>query len=451
MVLLHGLGCSARTWRHLVHELDDELDCVALDLPGHGEESGSDALTVAQMVETVLEQVAELLRVRRPRAWVLAGHSMGGKVATLVAAAAEAGRPGLTPPAALVLVASSPLGVEPMEESKRAQMIGWRADGELSEQDAAEFVDANTADALPADDRAEAVADVRRVSRTAWLAWLERGSLEDWSGTGPVRTSTLVVAGGADGDLGADAQRRLVLPAVAATEVVEVPGAAHLGMLEQPAALAELVRDHLHWTLPPPDLPPGLAALLASDRVSARTRRVLLRRLAPPRPHEQVLSDAQRATLVAVVARVLPQRATDVDLADRIEADLAAGVGDGWRFADLPDDVAAWRAGLDTLAGRPGGFAELDDDAQDAVLADVVAGQVGSANAGHLSTEQMTLWFEDVRAAVVRTWVSHPAAMARIGYDGFANGGDGARKQGYLRVGAGEREPWQTLPLEVLA
>jgi hypothetical protein len=55
----------------------------------------------------------------------------------------------------------------------------------------------------------------------------------------------------------------------------------------------------------------------------------------------------------------------------------------------------------------------------------------------------MTLWFEDVRAETVRVWMSLPATMAAIGYDGFAVGGDGRRKQGYTRTSAGDREAWQ--------
>ena len=60
----------------------------------------------------------------------------------------------------------------------------------------------------------------------------------------------------------------------------------------------------------------------------------------------------------------------------------------------------------------------------------------------------MTHWFEDLRADLVRLWVAHPATMARIGFDGFANGGDGTRKQGFERLAAGERESWEPL-LEV--
>ena len=35
--------------------------------------------------------------------------------------------------------------------------------------------------------------------------------------------------------------------------------------------------------------------------------------------------------------------------------------------------------------------------------------------------------------------------MAAIGFDGFANGGDGIRKQGFERLGAGQRESWEPM------
>ncbi|SUJ24341.1 Uncharacterised protein [Sphingomonas paucimobilis] len=57
----------------------------------------------------------------------------------------------------------------------------------------------------------------------------------------------------------------------------------------------------------------------------------------------------------------------------------------------------------------------------------------------------MALWFQDVRAEVVRQWVSLPSTMAAIGYDGFAVGGDGPRKQGYSRTAANDVEAWQKI------
>ena len=69
----------------------------------------------------------------------------------------------------------------------------------------------------------------------------------------------------------------------------------------------------------------------------------------------------------------------------------------------------------------------------------------GEFNLSVLSAEQMKHWFEDLRADLVRIWVAHPATMARIGFDGFANGGDGKRKQGFERLAADERESWEPL------
>jgi hypothetical protein len=60
-----------------------------------------------------------------------------------------------------------------------------------------------------------------------------------------------------------------------------------------------------------------------------------------------------------------------------------------------------------------------------------------------LAPDQMALWFQDVRAEIVRQWMASPAAMAAIGYDGFAVGGDGPRKQGYARTAANDAERWQ--------
>jgi hypothetical protein len=140
---------------------------------------------------------------------------------------------------------------------------------------------------------------------------------------------------------------------------------------------------------------------------------------------------------------VVPQRGTDVDLAARIDAALGAGLGDGWRYAELPPDPEAYRRGLDTLAALEPGFAALDAAGQDAVLDRIADGALGSDADGLLTATRMALWFTDVRADAVRTWLSQPAAQAWLRYDGFADGGDGPRKQGFSTTRAGEWEAWQ--------
>jgi hypothetical protein len=331
-----------------------------------------------------------------------------------------------------------------MAEDRRARMRSWWEEGRISEEDAAAYVAANAAGPVPDGVRDTAVADVRRSSRTAWREWLDRGSLEDWSDeVGVLRTPATVIVGAEDPDLGAANQERLTLPHVPAAPVHEIDGAGHDVLLQFPVDVARVIAAFADRVAGSAALPPAFARLIASDRVSARTRRVMLARLDGPGDAPRFLSPAQHALLTAVLARVVPQRATDIDLAGRVDVELAAGHGDGWRFAELPPDTEAWRRGLDTIAAGVPGFAALDASAQDAAIDRIADGEVGSDEEGLLTGAQMHQWFKDVQAEGVRMWLSHPAAQAWIRYDGFADGGDGPRKQGFSTTHAGEWEPWQ--------
>jgi pimeloyl-ACP methyl ester carboxylesterase len=439
LVFLHALGSSGREWDR-VREALAPLPSLALDLPGFGERADQGYADVT----TMADDLADTIRDHRLTACVLVGHSMGGKIATLVAARAASGEAGLAGVVGVVLVAASPPSPEPMEEDRRAQMIGWVQDGPIAQGDAQTFVDANSAERLPSPWRDQAVADVRRSSREAWLGWLERGSREDWSDeAGRIALPALIVAGAEDGDLGEAAQRRVNLPHYPHGEIRVVAGAAHLIPYEQPEALAALIADHVA-ALKPAILPDGFVRLLGSDRVSRRTRTAMLDRTRPVERPEQGWSDSQRATVAALIAHILPDRGADTDLADRVEQAVVAGPGDGWRFAELPPDAQAWTRGLATLDEMTGGFVAQERATQADWLMRMAAGQAGIPDDdGHLSPEQMALWFTDVRAEVVRQWIASPAAMAAIGYDGFAVGGDGPRKQGYVRTAANDHEAWQ--------
>ncbi len=43
----------------------------------------------------------------------------------------------------------------------------------------------------------------------------------------------------------------------------------------------------------------------------------------------------------------------------------------------------------------------------------------------------------------MKAYLGHPRTLARIGYSGIANGGDGEPKTGFARIGIGERETWE--------
>ena len=238
LFFLHALGASARSWTQVIAALPDH-DCVALDLPGFGDHAAMGHRSVAETLDWFAGEVARY----GDAPWLIVGHSMGGKIATLTAARAPTGLVGL------VLVAASPPAPEPMDEARRAEMLGWFADGAARRAQAEKFVSANTAEPLSPSLAEQAIADVRRSAPDAWRGWLEQGAREDWSKrAGVIDTPALIIAGAEDGDLGEDAQRRLNAPHYAHARVELVADAAHLIPYEQPQALAALIADHVEHT-----------------------------------------------------------------------------------------------------------------------------------------------------------------------------------------------------------
>ncbi|MGH7411853.1 MAG: alpha/beta fold hydrolase [Candidatus Methylomirabilis sp.] len=81
LVLVHGTGCSADSWRYQVNGLSREFEVAALDLSGHGASGPAGDPSIERYATTVSSL---LQRLGRRKAF-LAGHSMGGAVALQVA------------------------------------------------------------------------------------------------------------------------------------------------------------------------------------------------------------------------------------------------------------------------------------------------------------------------------------------------------------------------------
>lgn len=435
---LHALGSSSEEFALLHHRLEDTIDLVGIDLPGFGSSPASSGTTVEDMVERVERAIGR----SGVTEWALVGHSMGGKVAAIVADRTVSGANGLFGLRGVVLLAASPRSPEPMGEDRRAAMLDWAAAGHIDTDHAGEFVDANTDSTLPSDRLRSAVYDVERADPEAWRAWLERGSREDWSDDTTNPVPALVLAGAEDGDLGPTAQRELVLPHWSNGTFAVVPGAAHLLPWEQPDDVADRIRDFwVRRASNGPVVPEEHARVIASPRVSATTRGALATRSLADDPDAEprALDRTQLDTLRAVAAAVVPQDGERVvDVALRVDAQLADGAGDGWRPDGLPADVEAYRAALDELAGpRAAGdvaaaFAAIEDGSYEPT--------------GPMSAAQLSAWAEDAAVDLAKQWLAHPATMAAIDYDGYANGGDGVRKQGFQLLGAGQREAWEAGP-----
>ena len=81
IVLVHGSGCSADSWRYQMDGLSGHFEVISPDLPGHG---GSEPLHEPS-VQRYATAVQGLLQHTRRQRVILTGHSMGAAVALQVA------------------------------------------------------------------------------------------------------------------------------------------------------------------------------------------------------------------------------------------------------------------------------------------------------------------------------------------------------------------------------
>jgi pimeloyl-ACP methyl ester carboxylesterase len=471
LFLLHWLSGSARTWTEVAEALAPRgLRCIVLDLHGFGDAAPIPGYTLAEMTAAVTDTI-RALHPHTDIPWLIAGHSMGGKVAALIA------RESLTTPSApqnlrgLILVSPSPPGPEPMKDSKRQQMLDSlgqsTSDPKEDRKRAAAFVDDNTGKpALTDAVRDRTTDDVLRMNRAALRAWLQHGSKEDHATTvGILSTPALLIAGTKDAALGPDAQRKHTLPHLANAELIELKDAAHLAPLERAAELVELITtfiQRLGIALQPATettLTPAFDALLNGPRTAPQTRDVLTARLhANDAAATHAIDLALTPVLRALADTVIPS--PGFDLAARLDHDLTSPTTDGWRFDTLPSDPDAWRRGLtslDAAAFREHnlGFAMLTPAQRHALLESAQQGKLGKGVLGKLgqnlgldklgigdsadlyTAPQMQQWFEDARAHLTRLYVADPRTLERIGFTGFADEG------GFTQIQLNQRETFE--------
>ena len=78
MLLIHGLGDEADTWRHVITPLSAERQVVALDLPGFGRSDKPERPYTLPFFQGVVVELLDTLAVQRA---ILIGHSLGAVIA----------------------------------------------------------------------------------------------------------------------------------------------------------------------------------------------------------------------------------------------------------------------------------------------------------------------------------------------------------------------------------
>jgi 2-succinyl-6-hydroxy-2,4-cyclohexadiene-1-carboxylate synthase len=232
LVLLHGFTQTRQSWRRTVAALGGRYRALAPDLPGHGLASERRPASFAAC--------AAYVRALAGDRFVLAGYSMGGRIALYTALAL----PGQVE--RLVLVGASPGIADPAEREARR-----RADEALADRIVAIGVEAFAREwaVQPLfegqDERVAAAAHADRLRNTAAglaaaLRGLGTGAMPPlWDRLGELAVPVTLVVGERDEKFRGIAERMAV--AIRDCRVDVVAGAGHAAQLERPEAVAAAV------------------------------------------------------------------------------------------------------------------------------------------------------------------------------------------------------------------
>ena len=259
LVFLHYWGGTAQTWQPVIDALPMDVRMIALDARGWGRSDrpvdGYDIATLAGDVEAAIGALA-LDR------YVLVGHSMGGKVAQLLASRRPAGLAGL------ILVAPSPAQGKQLAAAERDGMMsayanadaaGWTIDNVLSER------------ALSPDLRQKVIAGSVEGAPAAKAAWPASVIAEDVSADlARIDVPVLVIGGEKDKVDSVEMLRSIVMPSLPGAVLAVIPGVGHLLPLEAPVDVARHIAHFLaggpgggrHATPTPEDIAPAFDAAL---------------------------------------------------------------------------------------------------------------------------------------------------------------------------------------------
>ncbi|MGF1425751.1 alpha/beta fold hydrolase [Kitasatospora sp. LaBMicrA B282] len=227
LVFLHYWGGSRRTWLPVLQHLDPGQAFVAYDQRGWGESAGLPGPYGLDRLADDAQRVVEALG--HPR-HVLVGHSMGGKVAQLVAARRPAGLAGV------VLVAPAPAAPVGVTEQLQEE-VGRAYESEASVLRSVEVM--LTDGGLSPELRRQVVEDSLRAGDEARLAWPRGGLVQDVSaGLGDVEVPVLVLAGRHDKVDPPAVLTEHLLPLLPTASLTVLENTGHLSPLEVPDQVA---------------------------------------------------------------------------------------------------------------------------------------------------------------------------------------------------------------------
>ncbi|KDR69462.1 hypothetical protein GALMADRAFT_77488, partial [Galerina marginata CBS 339.88] len=236
LIFLHFRGGSSRTFTQTVGHLSPFFT-ISIDFRGWGSSTGP-ASPQAYSICHLAEDIEALLHILAVKSFIIIGHSMGGKVAQLIAGRNRT--PGLK---AVVLIAPAP--PTPLvlpTEMKQQQLTAY------SSPESAEFVARNVLSSSELDDDTirMLVQDMKMGSEFAQRAWPEYAMGEDVTEEARnIRVLVLIIAAELDKIEPEDRLRVEVQGNIEAAEMVIVKGSGHLLPVEAPEDVGRHIKEFI--------------------------------------------------------------------------------------------------------------------------------------------------------------------------------------------------------------
>lgn len=238
VVLLHGYCGSSAYWEKLLPYMDKSVRIIAPDLRGHGNSSAPEA--GKYRIEDFAEDIAQLLEMLDPGPVVLLGHSLGGYITLAFAQ----GYPDSLEAFGLIHSTALP-------DSEEAKENRDKAAASIKENGIKPFVDGLVPKLFPPAHQASMAEAVRRVKEIGYgtspvgaaataLGMKERPGRSDV--LAETELPVLLVAGSEDGVV--PPERAFVVDRPSITRHV-LEGSGHMGMIEDPQALAAVIRQFM--------------------------------------------------------------------------------------------------------------------------------------------------------------------------------------------------------------
>jgi 3-oxoadipate enol-lactonase len=243
LIFLHFWGGSSQTFSQVISSLSPQVRCVAIDFRGWGSSAGS-STPDAYGIQDLADDVETIITKLDIHDIILVGHSMGGKVAQLIA-----GRGNVNGLKGVVLIAPAP--PTPLvlpTDMKEQQLLAY------SNPESAEFVVRNVLTSSKLNDEVVKmlVEDMMKGNAFAKAAWPSYAMAEDiLKDAKKIDVPVLVIAGREDRIETEERVKTEVVANVKGAELVVVEGSGHLLPVEAPGEVSRLIREFVSHTKGP--------------------------------------------------------------------------------------------------------------------------------------------------------------------------------------------------------